>query len=212
VTQSETKRHIFSQVNSLLPKGKARVFNQALMDFGGLMCTPKAPQCDFCTIKTICKAFSRGVVAERPVLKAPPKTVLIHRLVAVIINNGKIYMQKRPSSAVWGGLWEFPGGEQVVEALSDSKINLVKEVTKETGLEITVGPYLVQVQHQYTHHKVSLDAYTCELMDRDSFTPDLANATAYRWMTPCEMDSSPCPSGVRKIIEHLKEIRPDIFI
>jgi A/G-specific adenine glycosylase len=197
--------------NALLPKGKARIFNQALMDFGGLVCTPKSPCCDVCVVQRLCVSYKLGLVAVRPLLKPPKKSVLMLRHVAITIKDGKIFMQKRASSAVWGGLWDFPSGEAIVEDIEKAEINFISEVRKNTGLAIIEEKLLVEVYHQYTHHKVTLRSSICRL---DAETgPDPKNETDIggRWVTPIEMDSLPCPSGVRKIIKYLKKERPGMF-
>ena len=196
---------------ALLPRGKARVFNQALMDFGGMVCTPKAPRCDECTIQALCVSHGLGIVALRPVLKRPKKSVLMLRVAGIIICRGRIYMQKRKSSAVWGGLWEFPGGEAIVEKMSGAELDLISEVKRETGLRIREKSPLVEVYHQYTHHKVTLRVSVCRLQAEKRCNPRLSSATRFAWVTPAEMDALPCPSGVRKVIEYLKQERPEMF-
>ena len=197
--------------HALLPKGKARIFNQALMDFGGLVCTPKSPCCDACVVQRLCVSYKLGVVAIRPVLKPPKKSVLMLRHVAIIMKDGMIFMQKRQSSAVWGGLWDFPGGEAIVESIEKTEIDFISEVRKNTGLAITEEKLLVEVYHQYTHHKVTLRSSICRLESEMGRDPKNETDIGGRWVTPKEMDSLPCPSGVRKIIKYLKKERPGMF-
>lgn len=197
--------------NTLLPKGQARMFNQALMDFGGLLCTPKCPCCDICPVQGVCVSYKEGLVGLRPVLSTKKKLVLMLRHVAVIVSDGKIFMYKRKSSAVWGGLWDFPGGEAIVENVKKEKLDLISEVTKNTGFDIKEETFLVQVSHQYTNHKVTLRATLCGLKDGSKRISEREMTQKGRWLTPREMDSLPCPSGVRKVIEFLKTERPAIF-
>lgn len=197
--------------NTLLPKGQARIFNQALMDFGGLLCTPKSPCCDKCPVQRLCVSYKEGMVGFRPVLKPPKKSVLMLRHVAIIMKDGKIFMHKRKSSAVWGGLWDFPGGEAIVEDVEKEKLDLVAEVRGETGLGVIEEKSLVQVSHQYTHHKVTLRSTVCRLEDEREPIPENETAIKGRWLTPREMDGLACPSGVRKVIEYLKTERPGMF-
>lgn len=211
IKNSNSQKKVRKLAESLLPEGKARIFNQALMDFGGLVCTPKTPNCELCVIQKLCRAYANGVVNLRPILKAAPKTIFVNRLVGVIVDGGKIYMQKRKSSAVWGGLWEFPGGEAEVGSGKETALNLVTVVQKETGLEVSDDCFLVQVSHQYTNHKITLNAYTCIVKNGTASQSNPTNASTYRWMTPLEMDGSPCPSGIRKVIEHLKTTKPEMF-
>ena len=207
---SQTKvRHI---AHTLLPSGKARIFNQALMDFGGLVCTPKSPRCDMCAVQRLCVSYKLGLVRKRPVLQPPKKSVSVVRVAAVIMSRGQIFMQKRSSSSVWGGLWEFPGGEVAIGNFKGGELDLISEVRKDTGLSIIQDSFIVEVFHQYTHHKVTLRSYVCRLENADRPKPRLCTASCCNWVTPVEMDALPCPSGVRKVIEYLKQERPEMFI
>ncbi|PHR28951.1 MAG: A/G-specific adenine glycosylase [Desulfotalea sp.] len=205
------QKQVHQLASELLPRGKARIFNQALMDFGGLVCTPKAPHCKSCRVQRLCSAYQRGTVSFRPVLKSARKVVLLTRVVAVILCEGKVFMQKRESSAVWGGLWEFPGGETLTGNSSGDELDLVAEVNYDTALRVIKENFLVEVQHQYTHHKVSLLSFVCRLQDEDRQQPTLKSAASFAWVTPLEMDALPCPSGVRKIIKYMKKQRPEMF-
>lgn len=205
------QKRIRRLATEMLPLGKARVFNQALMDFGGIVCTPKSPQCCTCIVQRLCKAYRHGTVSMRPVLKPQKQQVLVTRVAGVIICEGKIYLQKRDRLAVWGGLWEFPGGEVVGEKSAGKELDVVSEVQSDTGLHIVKDDFLVQVQHQYTHHKVTLCSYLCRLKDEDRKRVILSSAVDFAWLTPLEMDALPCPSGVRKVIVHLKRQRPEMF-
>lgn len=212
VKSSSIQQRIKSVAQHLLPQGRARVFNQALMDFGGLVCTPKNPSCSSCPLQSICIAFKNSTVSVRPVLKPPPQAVYVVRYVAIIVNEGRIYMQKRAEASVWGGLWEFPGGEMVLtDGKSPMDLDLVTLVKKDAGLLIRIDQPLVTVSHQYTHHKITAHAYFCTMVGPEKTVPRLTRCSDYRWMTPTEMDGSACPSGVRKIIEHLKSTSPKLF-
>lgn len=212
VKNSGVQKLIRRTCESLLPKGKARSFNQALMDLGGLVCTPKQPSCSTCILQKGCQAFANGTVLKRPVLKAPAQTVYVARSVAVIVRGRKVYMQKRKKSAVWGGLWEFPGGQVVVQKGEEAvTIDLAKEVKKDSGLEVLINSKVIAVSHQYTHHKIELSAYHCSLENSSARRAKLTNCTQFRWLTLEELDEVSCNSGVRKVINFIKESAPEIF-
>lgn len=205
------QKRIHHLADAMLPPGKARVFNQAMMDFGGVVCTPKTPRCSTCVVQRLCRSYRHGTVSMRPVVEPPKKAVRVARVAGVIICQGRIYLQKRNPSSVWGGLWEFPGGEVVGEHKAEKELDLVSEVASDAGLHIIKDDFLVQVQHQYTHHKVTLRSYLCRLKDQNQKQAVLSSAVDFAWLAPQEMDALPCPSGVRKVIEHLKRQWPEMF-
>lgn len=202
---------IKSTVENLLPTGSARVFNQALMDFGGLVCTPKRPTCEVCVIQELCIAYSKNTVTLRPVVHPPKKIIGIERYVALIICDGKVYMEKRTSGTLWKGLWDLPGVEYAGKSVGNVKIQLIKGVKGQTGLHIVVDDFLETVQHQYTHHKITLHSYLCSIDEGDEKNTLISKTGTGRWLSFSQMDRSPCPSGVRKIIECLKIKKPEWF-
>ena len=104
------RRKIERYAHELLPNGKARIFNQALMDLGGLVCTPKNPACNQCPVAGSCLALLRGSVADRPVTGSRQKTIVIEMVTGVLAHKGRLFIQQRLADDIWGGLWEFPGG------------------------------------------------------------------------------------------------------
>lgn len=109
VKEKVARKTIEEIAGTMLPPGKARKFNQALMDFGGVVCLPRSPHCDSCDLCSLCLAFKRKTVNVRPVPVAGKKTINISMATALLKHDGKIFIQQRMPDDIWGGLWEFPG-------------------------------------------------------------------------------------------------------
>ncbi len=163
VKDKETHKFIWQKSHELIPQGKAREFNQALMELGALICMPQNPRCKICPIRTDCQAYSLDIVAERPVLKEPPKTIFIEMATGIVKHDGRILIQKRKSKGVWANLWEFPGGR--LEPGETPEMALVREYLEETELRITNLKKITTVQHSYTVYRVTLHCYFCDLTD-----------------------------------------------
>jgi A/G-specific adenine glycosylase len=91
-------------------------FNQALMELGAVVCTPRSPDCDNCPISSQCLALARDTVGERPAPKAkrPVPEVDVAVLVAAARDERDgihFLLQKRPRTGLLAGMWEFPGVE-----------------------------------------------------------------------------------------------------
>ena len=99
----------------LVPADAPGDWNQALMELGATICTPRSPACDRCPVAASCQARAEGRVSELPVLgeKVKPKPQQVQSLVART-KDGRVLLARRRSAGLFGGLWEPPsldGGE-----------------------------------------------------------------------------------------------------
>ena len=182
-----------------LPKGRAGDFNQALMDLGASLCLPRNPACLLCPLRDLCKARLLGVQEQRPVLK--PKAEVPHYTVtaAVVLREGKILLAKRPSKGLLGGMWEFPGGKvEKGESLEDC---LVREIREELAVQIRVGEDFGVYRHAYTHFRITLHAFLCELTEGE---PQPLEAAELAWVSPADLGNYPMGKVDRQIAERLQ--------
>jgi A/G-specific adenine glycosylase len=178
-------------------------WTQAMMELGATICLPKSPQCPLCPVNELCQGRLRGIEQELPV--KPVKKALPHYDVtaAVIRQDGKVLIAQRPLEGMLGGLWEFPGGKQEAdETLAEC---LQREIKEELGLEIEVGQPIVTIKHSYTHFKITLHAFYCQLLNGQ---PQALGVADWRWVTLNEIDIFPFPRTDLKIIEALKNKKP----
>jgi A/G-specific adenine glycosylase len=181
-----------------LPKGRAGDYNQALMDLGATLCLPKNPRCLLCPLGDLCLANQLGIQAERPVLK--PKAVVPHYTVtaAVIRRDGQVLLAKRPSRGLLGAMWEFPGGK--IEPDETLEACLRREILEELGVEIGVGQSFGVYRHAYTHFRITLHAFLCELTAGE---PVPLEAAELAWVDPGELARYPMGKVDRQIARKL---------
>lgn len=176
-----------------LPRGRAGDFNQSLMDLGSAVCLPKNPRCLLCPVMDLCKARENGTQDLRPVRK-PRKSVPHHvHAAGVIVRRGKVLLARRPSKGLLGGMWEFPNGR--VEG--DQAGALAQALEAGYRLKVREKEALVVVQHAYTHFKVTVHAFRCELLEM-SAAPNL------KWVSIEELAEYPMGKVDRRIAEALK--------
>jgi len=209
VKSGSCRRRIDTLAADLLVPGKARAFNQALMDFGGLICTPKNPDCDHCPLAEVCRARLRGTVADRPVPAGRRETVRIEMATAVLAHEGRVFIQQRLADDIWGGLWEFPGGRMKAGERPEEAV--IREYREETGFEVEICRRLTTVTHFYTRYKVVLHCFACRLVGSDTVAR-LEAAQDCRWVTADELSAHGFPAGHRKLLDHLAVVRPDFFL
>lgn len=108
ISQSSGKKDIQTGLNAIFDSNKPAEFNQAIMDLGAVICTPKKPSCDKCPVQSSCLGFREKTVDQRPV-KSRKTTVKNRFLEIFIMKNGhKVGFLQRPETGVWSNLWTFP--------------------------------------------------------------------------------------------------------
>ncbi len=193
---SSSDRKWLALLEFFFPTRKAKEFNQAMMELGGLVCKPRHPRCHLCPIQRFCAAFARGEQETIPPLKTL-RSEKIQAVVAIFRKNGKYLIQKRPERGLFGGLWEFPGGKRKTgETLEEA---LQREIKEELGAEIEAMRFLLSVDHAYTRFHVKLHAFACRFRSR----PHLDNQR-HRWVSLSSLRKYPFPSGSAKVVEYLK--------
>jgi len=184
---------------ALLPAGKAGAFNQALMDLGATVCTPRRPACARCPWGEPCRARGLDIQESLPV-RRPRKPLPHHDIAAgVIWHDGRILIAQRPPHGLLGGLWEFPGGKR--EAGESLEECLVREVREELQIEIQVGQLLTTVKHAYTHFRITLYAYQCRHL---SGKPQTIGCAAWKWVSPQDLAGYAFPVANRTILQMLQ--------
>lgn len=199
LTHAGVKDFITNAVRSLMPEDSPRLFTQALMELGALVCAKK-PNCAACPLEEFCEAKRLGTAAKRPKKKAKVGYTSLEMATGIVMQNGLVFIQKRPPYGVWAGLWEFPGG--CLETGETPEQAIVREMAEETELPVTVREKIVVVKHSYTTCRVTMHGYFCDL-ETDEPAPVLHAATEGKWVRPEETANYAFPAGHRKLLELL---------
>jgi len=182
---------------ALLRKNRPGEFNQAMMELGALVCRPKNPSCLVCPVQRFCLAYKQG---KQEVIPAPRKRNYrkIETVLGIIKESGKYLIQKRPSTGLLAGLWEFPGGKRKKGETREGALR--RELKEELGAEIREEKFLLKIRHAYTQFQASLYAYECTLRS----TPRLRR-DSQRWVAPWALKQYPFPSGSAKVVRFLEK-------
>jgi A/G-specific adenine glycosylase len=197
------EKRLWELAGAHLPPGRAGDYNQALMDLGASICTPRSPACTRCPLAELCQARLLGVQEERPVME--PKPPIPHHTVAAAViqkedgpQGVNILLARRPSHGLLGGLWEFPGGK--LQDGEDLPACLKREICEELGVDISVGEQFGVYRHAYTHFRLTLHAFLCTLTDG---APQALEASELRWVMPADLGSYPMGKIDRQIASRL---------
>lgn len=207
VKEKNTHQFIWHKAQELIPSGKARYFNQALMELGALTCLPQNPKCDYCPVLGHCLSFKNGTMNNRPITSPVKKSIPIFMATGILIHDKKLFIQKRPENGVWANLWEFPGGR--IEKGETPEQALVREYMEETEFEINNVQKIATVKHSYMNYRVTLHCFHCSLA-KGITTPTLHAAQEYRWVLLEDLHDYAFPAGHRKLIKKISA-QPDIL-
>ena len=175
----EGDRHLREQAQPWIPPRRAGDFNQALMDLGAMVCTPRRPACERCPLTAECAAYLHGTQALRP-LRRERRPLPERAAAAAVIRRGRtVLIARRPPGGLLGGLWEFPGGKaEPGESIDET---LRRELREELAIEIDLIDSLGRFDHTYTHFRISVYAFECRMKGG---RPKLLEHTALRWIAP----------------------------
>lgn len=108
IDSTQGKKHFAQLAQELLPTHKGADYNQGLMDFGALQCTPQSPACETCPLSYSCYAYSKGQVELFPYKSKKVKTIERHFVYVDIITPNGHWLRRRGKNDIWQGLYEFP--------------------------------------------------------------------------------------------------------
>ena len=178
-------KHLFKQLaQSLLPADKPSEFNQAMMDFGALQCTPKSPRCLLCPLSESCGALHSGNVDTLPVKLRKIAIKTRHLIYIYIRCNGKIAIHRRGKGDIWQGLWEpFLIEDSGIPAF-EGRLTLLQ-----TG-----------VKHVLTHRILMADFYLLETSQHPSLPED------YIWIDEDRISDYGVPRLVELLLEKVAAV------
>ena len=191
----------WSWSSRLLDPQQPRAFNQALMDLGATICTPRRPLCQECPWQRACGAYASGDPSRFPVKEAPRAVPFQVIGVGVVQDgDGRVLIDQRLEEGLLGGLWEFPGGKQEPEEPIAETIR--RELREELAIEAEVGEELITLEHAYSHKRLRFVVHLCRWRSGE---PQPLASQQVRWVTPEELAAYPFPAANARIIAALHE-------
>ncbi len=191
IQKVKTRKRFETIIRELIAKDNPSYFNQALMELGALICTPKSPKCDYCPVQIHCRARETGVQTNLPVKgKAkPPKPVQVS--VAFVTDGEQFLIRKRPEQGLLAGLWELPNVEGELERLE-------AHLGENHQLQVVGGGHLFHHQHTFSHLQWEMDVYAY----RAVVSPQEMEG---HWITWEDTKNYTFPVSYQKIFAQIKE-------
>jgi A/G-specific adenine glycosylase len=192
------QKTLWEKAESLVPKGQAGDYNQAMMELGAIVCTPHNPKCGECPIVSDCVARKKNQTDQIP-FKRKTKLLPHYEIGAGVIWKGdKLLISQRPLKGLLGGLWEFPGGKR--KATESMARCVAREIQEELGIRVGVGSKLAEVDHAYSHFKITLHIHTCRYLSGD---PKPIGCRAWKWVSPSQLKNFAFPAANQPVIRQL---------
>ena len=213
-TDRPVQTALWSFAESFLPSGPGSgSVNQAMMELGSQVCTPKAPKCNECPLVKFCPTYKYNEQEQIPTPK-PPRIYEERREAVLLIQNAQqqFLMRRCVPGERWAGLWDFPRFD-VTDCKTDSEIHeyLQSAFTKRFGLAFQFNVESPSIKHGVTRYKITLRCFH-GVVDRPMKVSE-KNAEASQnqeqmWCSVSEISDLPLSSTGKKLSIRLRE--PDV--
>lgn len=197
---SAGKKRFWELAAEHLPPGRAAEYNQALMDLGAQICTPRNPKCAVCPLAAECSAKVLGIQEQLPVKTAAKETPLREFAAAVIHQRGQVLLVQRPANGLLGGMWEFPN--TVLSSPGRAKGGLRRSLRNEFDFNFPIDKRLGVYEHAYSHFRARLQVYDCPLNGK---RPKANARRVQRWLKPSALSKLPMGKLDRQIADAVLE-------
>ncbi len=192
--ETTVMKQLWETADRLVPQRNAGDYNQALMDLGSTLCTPRQPDCPHCPIADDCVARIKGWQEKIPPSKKPASRKTIRYLCGILEKNGSVLIARRPMENLLPGLWEFPGG--VLPEKSEKPEALQRLLREKLGIRVTnLTPAGTQRQ-VLSHRNLEIDAFRCTAKNP---TIRLNGYLQARWAEIDQLQKLPLTAGMKKL-------------
>lgn len=201
VKSSASRTRLWQAAERLVPETGGGVFNQAFMELGALVCTPRGPMCLVCPVASLCRARALGLQDRLPVTVPGPPPLAVAEACALVERGGRFLIVQRGAGGLWEHFWEFPtihlaGADPAGRSFAEP-VDLAEGVRRLTGVRVEIGPLARTIRYGVTRHRVRLDAYNAiGLSDDPTPGPDRKRML---WETPEALAAYPFSSAGRRL-------------
>ncbi len=154
IAKPKTRIGMEKIIPGLIPEGRASDFNQALMELGALICTPKSPHCLICPVMEHCRGRIEGMERELPI-KTKAKKPRPEQRLAILLegsgeNEGRVLVRRRPKTGLLASMWEIP---HVAAAGEDLGVDVaqLEELLEDRGLVWSPMTAYMTAEHTFSH-------------------------------------------------------------
>lgn len=213
IMKGSTRVYMENLIRELIPHDAAGDFNQALMELGAMVCTPKSPHCLTCPVMEHCEGRLEGMEESLPIKKKAKPPRIEQRLVALMkgsgINAGKILIRQRPQQGLLARMWELPhidipGASLNWKGSDEQNMDYLRgQLAAESDLRIEPIGWFMNVQHTFSHIHWNMQVYLC--FKAEDFNIESGHLE-YRWISLDEREQYAFPNVFLRILKEYEEI------
>ncbi|MBQ0147633.1 MAG: A/G-specific adenine glycosylase [Flavobacteriaceae bacterium] len=192
ISNSQTKKIFWELGLEIIDQKRPGDFNQAVMDLGATICTPKLPKCDICPLNESCEALRLNKVLALPVKTKKIKVTNRFLHFILIKDEDRIALSKREGNDVWKNLYTLP----MLETISDL---LDHEALIEQSLHLELS-FISEEKHILSHQNLFIKYYT--LQSQSENIARLRNITDFEWVKLNDIENIPLPKPIEKFINY----------
>jgi A/G-specific adenine glycosylase len=195
VTRPAAARRLWEEAAALVRGPCPGELNQALMELGARLCTPRAPRCPACPLARRCRARRAGDPESLPLRPRRAEPRRVEAVAALLLRRGRTLLVRRPPRGLLGGLWELPGGELTPRERPAE--GLRRALAERVGLRVARLERAGAVEHGFTHRRLRLHVFRCEGV---AGRTRLLGFDAHRWLAPGRLGQLPQGALTRKAL------------
>ncbi|MEO8493781.1 MAG: A/G-specific adenine glycosylase [Planctomycetota bacterium] len=201
-TTAAGQRILWQTAEDFLPRKNVGDFNQALMELGSEVCTPRAPRCEACPVAMLCPTRAEGLQAVIPAPKKKMNYEDASEACVVVWRKGKVLLRRCEAGERWAGLWDFP--RFAICATSGAKLQreLGEGVRALTGYDVAIGEHLTTIKHGVTRFRITLTCYEAEHLCGRQANGEFA------WVSLRQLQDYALSVTGRKVSQRLKTMPP----
>jgi A/G-specific adenine glycosylase len=202
-----TKTWLWENAKKLLPRKGAGNFNQALMELGQIVCSPRNPTCLLCPVKKVCRGRMAGIAHSLPMRRNKPRIIVLSELAVIVRRKKRLLLCQRPSDAArWPNMWEF--ATATIDSLTALRRKAKTIASDLVGFRVKPAKRFGALRYGITRFRVTLIGMEARFL---SGRGHQNSYQALKWVSPDKLDrfpfSVPQRRLARKWLEHQEVAR-----
>jgi len=202
---------LWNAASLLLTKRGSGELNQALMELGSMICTPRNPKCAMCPLASLCQTCKMSLQNRIPAVRQKKPVEELCEAAVVVERKGLVLLRKCGDDERWAGLWDFPRFRLSLAesrtrrthnaALDSTDRQIIDGVKNQVGVSVARPLHFATLRHTVTRFRITLHGFVAHCKR----TPAKDGTDRYRWVRPEELARFPLSVTGRKLARLWRE-------